>query len=144
MKINLKFRALSVLMSGLQDAQMWVIYQMASGNDLSDSVTKMELIKIIEFLFKHLDWIEGTNDSIDELESASNIDDQVNNGTQDSGNEYAKPDMSKSLSSHQETFSSGAETHASNAGELNEETENQHLRVETDADSRLDYVEQEN
>ena len=70
MKINLKLRALSVLISGLQDAQMWVIYQMASGNDLPDSITKMDLIKIIEFLFKHLDWIEGTNDSIDEHESA--------------------------------------------------------------------------
>ena len=30
MKINLKFKALSVLMSGLQDTQMWVIYQMAA------------------------------------------------------------------------------------------------------------------
>ena len=144
MKINLKFKALSVLMSGLQDTQMWVIYQMASGNDLPDSITKMDLIKIIEFLFKHLDWIEGTNDSMVELESASNIDNQVKNGTQDSGNEYTKPDTSKSLISHQVKFLSGAENHASNAGELNEETENQHLRVETDADSRLDYVAREN
>ena len=60
MKINLKFNALSVLMSGLQDTQMWVIYQMASGNDIPDSVTKIDLIKIIAFLFKQLNWIEET------------------------------------------------------------------------------------
>ena len=54
MKINLKFKALSVLMSGLQDTEMWVIYQMASGKDLPNSVTKMDLINIIAFLFKHL------------------------------------------------------------------------------------------
>ena len=63
MKINLKFKAMSVLMSGLQDTQKWVIYQMASGKDLPDSVTKVDLIKIIAFLFKYLDWIEGTEQS---------------------------------------------------------------------------------
>ena len=52
MSFNIKFKALSVLMSGLQDTQMWVIYQMASGKDMPNSVTKMDLIKIIAFLFK--------------------------------------------------------------------------------------------
>ena len=90
MKVNLKFKALSVLVSGLQDTQMWVIYQMASGKDLPDSVTKMDLIKIIAFLFKHLDWIEGTKDSIVELESATNVNTEEND-TQDTGNESTKP-----------------------------------------------------
>ena len=73
MKIKLKFKALSVLMAGLQDTQMWVIYQMGSGGDLRDSVTKVDLIKIIAFLFKQLDWIEDTVDSI-EPESAVHHD----------------------------------------------------------------------
>ena len=63
MKINIKFEALSVLMTGLKDTQMWVIYQLASGKNLPDSVTKMDLLKIITFLFKQLDWIEETEDS---------------------------------------------------------------------------------
>ena len=72
MKINLKFKAISVLMSGLQDTQKWIIYQMASGKEWPNSVTKEDLINIIAFLFKYLDWIEGREDSI-ELESASNF-----------------------------------------------------------------------
>ena len=59
MKIKLKFKALSFLMAGLQETQMWVIYQMASGENLRDSVAKVDLIKIIAFLLKQLDWIEG-------------------------------------------------------------------------------------
>ena len=96
MKINLKFKAISVLMSGLQDTQMWVIYQMASGKDLPDSVTKMDLIKIITFLFKHLDWIEDSKDSIAELQSVTNVDTQEND-TQDTGNESTKSMTSKPL-----------------------------------------------
>ena len=96
MKINLKFKAISALMSGLQDTQMWVIYQMASGKDFSDSATKVDLIKIITFLLKRLDWIAGTEDSID-LESAPNVDTQVNNVTQEMGSESKKPMTSKSL-----------------------------------------------
>ena len=140
MKINIKFKALSVLMSGLQDTQMWVIYQMASGKDLPDSVTKMDLIKIITFLFKHLDWIEGTKDSVVEPESSSNVDTQKKDA-QDTGNESTKHMASKFLGSdHQAIFQIGvsAENPASNVGELNEidneETETQHLTLETDVD----------
>ena len=76
MKIKLKFKALSVLMAGLQDTQKWVIYKMASGENLPNSVPKMDLIKIIAFLFKQLDWIEDTVDSI-EPESALHHDMEV-------------------------------------------------------------------
>ena len=146
MKINLKFKAMSVLISGLQDTQKWVIYQMASGKDMPDSVTKMDLIKIIAFLFKHLDWIEGTRDTTVELESAANVDTQVNNVTQDRGNESKKPMTSKSLGSDNQEMCSSGDDDASNVSELNEivneETETQHFRIETDVDRELEPMEQ--
>ena len=139
---------MSVLMSGLQDAQKWVIYQMTSGKDLPDSVTKVDLIKIITFLFKYLDWIEGTEDSI-ELESASHVNTQENDVTQDTEYKATKPDTSKSLDSDNHAISSsevGPVNPASNTNELkeldNEVRETQHLRLETDVDSALDSIEQ--
>ena len=143
MKINLKFKAMSVLMSGLHDTQKWVIYQMASGKDLPDSVTKVDLIKIIAFLFKYLDWIEGTEDSI-ELECASNVDTQENNVTQDTRNESTKPMTSKSSGGDHHTISSsevGAVNPAALNTKENEETESQHLGFEPDLDSALDSME---
>ena len=129
MKINLKFKAISVLMSGLQDTQKWIIYQMASGKDMPDSVTKEDLINIIAFLFKYLDWIEGTEDSID-LESVSNVNTQEKNVTQVTGNEATKPVTSKSLGSDNVKSETGPVNPASNTNELNEVdnevTETQH------------------
>ena len=58
MKISLKFNAMSILMAELQQTQMWAIYQISLGQDMPDSVTKNDLIKIIELLLKQLDWIE--------------------------------------------------------------------------------------
>ena len=121
MKINLKFKAISVLMSGLQDTQKWIIYQMASGKDLTDSVTKEDLINIIAFLFKYLDWIEGTEDSI-ELESASNVNKQENDVTQDTEYETTEPVTSKSLDSDNHAISS------SEVGPLNPESNTNELK----------------
>ena len=129
MKIKLKFKALSILMAALQDTQMWVIYQMGSGGDLRDSVTKVDLIKIIAFLFKQLDWIEDTVDSI-EPESAVHLDMEVAAEEID----CTQPVTSKSTARKDEVMlSSGAgdENLASNASESNEkysgETKTQHL-----------------
>ena len=58
MKISLKFHAMSILMAELQETQMWAIYQLSLGQDVPDSVTKNDLMKIIELLLKQLDWIE--------------------------------------------------------------------------------------
>ena len=117
MKMNLKFKALSVLMSGLQDSQMWVIYQMASGKDMHDSVTKMDLINIIAFLFKQLDWID------------------TNNVPHDTGNESTS------------SGGDDEENPASNLSELNEivneETGTRHYQLETYVDRELDPMEQE-
>ena len=58
MKTNLKFHAMSILMAELQEAQMWAVYQISLGQEMPNSVTKNDLIVIIKFLFKQLDWIE--------------------------------------------------------------------------------------
>ena len=146
MKIKLKFKALSALMAGLQDTQMWVIYQMGSGRDLRDSVTKVDLIKIIAFLFKQLDWIEDAADSI-EPESAFNHDMEVAAVTPAEESDCTQPVTSKSTDKdHEEIFSSGAGAGnlVSNASELiekyNGETKTQHLRLEADVDCELESI----
>ena len=58
MQIKLKFKAMSILMAGLQETQMWAVYLMGMGNEMPISVTKEDLTCIIEFLFKQLDWID--------------------------------------------------------------------------------------
>ena len=50
---------MSILMAGLQETQMWAIYQMGMGNEMPLSVTKEDLTFIIAFLFKQLDWVDG-------------------------------------------------------------------------------------
>ena len=63
MKFSLKFNAMSFLMAKLEETQMWAIYQLSLGQDMPDSVTKNDLIKIIELLLKQLDWIEKDESS---------------------------------------------------------------------------------
>ena len=58
MKINLKLKAMSILMAGLQETQMWAIYKMGMGNEMPSGVTKEDLTCIIAFLFKQLNWID--------------------------------------------------------------------------------------
>ena len=151
MKVNIKFEALSVLMTGLKDTQMWVIYQMASGKNLPDSVTKMDLLKIIIFLFKQLDWIEDKEDSI-EPDSATINDTEVTNHTQDTANGSIEPFTSiSSGNDDQVIFSSrvSCENPIFNVSEVNERynerTETQQLgkRIETDVNSALYSIQQE-
>ena len=144
MKINLKFKALSVLMAGLQDTQKWVIYQIASGKNLPDSVTKADLIKILAFLLKQLDWIEDTVDSI-EPESALHHDVAADTPAEES--DCTQPVTSKSTERNHEVIplsGAGAENLASNTSELNEkyngETKTQHLRLEADVDCELESI----
>ena len=63
MKVNLKLKAMSILMAGLQETQMWAVYQMGKGNEVPSSVTKEDLTCIIAFLFKQLDWIDEGSSS---------------------------------------------------------------------------------
>ena len=50
-------------MAGLQETQMWAVYQMGMGNEVPSSVTKADLTCIIAFLFKQLDWINEESSS---------------------------------------------------------------------------------
>ena len=54
---------MSLLMAGLQETQMWAVYQMGMGNKMPPSVTKEDLTSIITFLFKQLDWIDDQESS---------------------------------------------------------------------------------
>ena len=49
---------MSTLMAGLQETQMWAIYQMGTGNEMPSRVTIEDLTCIIAFLLKQLDWID--------------------------------------------------------------------------------------
>ena len=67
---------MSILMAGLQETQMWAVYQMGMGNDMPSGVTKEDLICIIAFLFKQLDWIDEESPSHTSVESQSLADSQ--------------------------------------------------------------------
>ena len=76
MKVNLKFKAMSILMAGLQETQMWAIYQMGMGNEMPSSVTKEDLTCIIAFLFKQLDWVDEGSSNYTSVESPILVDSQ--------------------------------------------------------------------
>ena len=67
MNFNLKFTAMSTLMTELQEAQIWAIFQISSSKDIPDSVNKHDLIKIIIVLCEQLCWIE------DEISGRDNL-----------------------------------------------------------------------
>ena len=69
---------MSILMAGLQETQMWAVYQMGMGNEMPLSVTKEDLTCIIAFLFKQLDWIDEESPSHTSVESQSLADSQNN------------------------------------------------------------------
>ena len=50
---------MSILMTELQESQMWAIYQMGTGDEMPGSVTKTDLACIIAFLLKKLDWVDN-------------------------------------------------------------------------------------
>ena len=58
MKIHLKLNAMSILMAELQETQMRAIYLMKFGVYMPSAVTKSDLVEIIAFLLKQLDWID--------------------------------------------------------------------------------------
>ena len=64
---------MSLLMAGLQETQMWAVYQMGMGNKMPASVTKEDLTSIITFLFKQLDWIDDKESSSQLLSSCKPV-----------------------------------------------------------------------
>ena len=70
MKLN--FDAMQFLMGELQQQQMWVLYLMGIGKEMTDAVTKVDLTKIINVLCKKLNWIEEDNEeSIEKIQVLS-------------------------------------------------------------------------
>ena len=49
-------------MEELQQKEMWAIYLMAQGKEMTDAVTKVDLIRIILILCKKISWIEEYQD----------------------------------------------------------------------------------
>ena len=69
---------MSILKAGLKETQMWAIYQMGTGNEMPSGVTKEDLICIIAFLFKQLDWIDEESPSHSQsLADSQNSDSQT-------------------------------------------------------------------
>ena len=65
MKMKLNFGGMAILMDELSKSEMWAIYLMASGQEMTDKVTKADLVRIICVLCKNLDWIEKDNNPIE-------------------------------------------------------------------------------
>ena len=45
MKINLKYKAMSILMSSLNETQMWAVYQMGMDNEIPSRIRSFLLVK---------------------------------------------------------------------------------------------------
>ena len=58
MKIKLKCTALAALTVESTQSEVMAIDLMASGKDMTNQVTKTDLVRIIFVLCKNLDWIE--------------------------------------------------------------------------------------
>ena len=72
--MTIPLKAMSTLMTDLQETQMWAVYQMGMGNEMPISVTKEDLTCIIAFLFKQLDWIDEESPSHTSVESPILVD----------------------------------------------------------------------
>ena len=56
-KMKLTFEAMQTLMEELRQNEMWVIYLMGLGKEMTEKVTKTDLNNIIRILCKNLKWI---------------------------------------------------------------------------------------
>ena len=63
--MNLNFSGMAILMDKLTKSEMYAIYLMASGQEMTDQVTKSDLVRIICVLCKSLDWIENDCNPMD-------------------------------------------------------------------------------
>ena len=75
-------------MAGLNDNQLWAVYQLGIGNEVPSIVTKDDLTCIIAFLIKQLDWLDEGSSS--QPSSCPTIESQVFVDTQKSGNQTQK------------------------------------------------------
>ena len=63
--MKLKFEAMQLLMGELDPNEMWAIYLMGLGKQMTEKVTKSNLTNIIKVLCKNLNWIEELQDDQD-------------------------------------------------------------------------------
>ena len=68
--MKLTFEAMQTLIDELQQDEMWAIYLMGLGKEMTEKVTKTDLTNIIRVLCKNLKWIEvSEDDPINDLEN---------------------------------------------------------------------------
>ena len=61
--MKLKFEAVQIIIRELQEIEASAIFLMALGQEMPDSVSKVDLTKIIHFLCKKLSWIQEESGS---------------------------------------------------------------------------------
>ena len=76
-KMKLNFDAMQFLMGELQQKQMWALYLMGIGKEMTDIVTKVDLTKIIYVLCKKLNWMEEDNEELDARTQALSVDHNI-------------------------------------------------------------------
>ena len=64
-KMKLNSQGMQILMGELRQNEIWAIYLMGLGKEMTDIVTKLDLTRIIIILCKKLNWIEVDEDSLD-------------------------------------------------------------------------------
>ena len=82
MKIN--YEGMQILMAELQHQEMWAIYLMGHGKEMTDVVTKLNLTRIIHVLCKKLNWIDEDcdQDPGNNTEGEKSVDNAPNTSTQ--------------------------------------------------------------
>ena len=78
MEMKLNFRGMAILMDALSKSEMWAIYLMASGQEMTDKVSKADLVRIICVLCKNLDWVEQGDKQIELITTRSPEKDSKN------------------------------------------------------------------
>ena len=63
--MNLNFQGMQILMEELQQQEMWAIYLMGHGKEMTDVVSKLNITRIICVLCQKLNWIEEDMESDD-------------------------------------------------------------------------------
>ena len=98
-KLKLGFEAMQILMGELQQTQIQAIYFIGHGQEMPETVTKVDLTSIIRVLCKILGWIEAESSpkesplSIERPRKKSN--DQAENNSEESTKENIDMDTSE-------------------------------------------------
>ena len=75
MKLN--SQGMQILMEELHQNEVWAIYLMGQGKEMTDAISKTDLTRIICVLCKKLNWTEEQKDCADNPETRQNKEDQL-------------------------------------------------------------------